>query len=236
MERMGCSMQLSPILHRWMRIPTGRRRSFDARTKFEKGMDFTTLLILSPDHEIIGCPASYRNAEVPSSRATGFTPHLGHGYVHRGRPCLDHNRVRIEIRMDGNNRPSWAGFEWEATLKMHRRDNTGQLSDTRVYAMFSTESVDYRLGVASVAAISSATNGRARASAAQPGAGPAHPPASRSSGTVIWYFGSLPASHQHAAAVDAFPIGPLSRGRAPAGPASLAAYGRLAAAWCWSNR
>lgn len=52
------------------------------------------------------------------------------------------------------------------------------------------KAVDYRLGVASVAAISSATNGRARASAAQPGAGPAHPPASRSSGTVIWYFGS----------------------------------------------
>ena len=43
--------------------------------------------------------------------------------------------------MDENNRRNWAvaerlGLEWEATLKSHRRDYLGKLSNTRVYAMF----------------------------------------------------------------------------------------------------
>ena len=148
-------------LHRWMpwaKVPYGIDEATqfcaDARTKFEKGLDFTTLLILSPDHEIIGCASLIsRNAEVPSFEI-GYWLHtafVGHGYVTEAARALTTIAFdsllsrRVEIRMDGNNRRSWAvaerlGFELEATLKMHRPDNTGQLSDTRVYAMFSTES------------------------------------------------------------------------------------------------
>ncbi len=48
---------------------------------------------------------------------------------------------RVEIHIDGHNRRSRAvaerlGFECEATLKAHGRNNRGQLCDTRIYAMF----------------------------------------------------------------------------------------------------
>lgn len=53
---------------------------------------------------------------------------------------------RVEIRMDARNTRSWAvperlGFEWEATLKAHRRDTAGRLEDTRIYAMWDVASL-----------------------------------------------------------------------------------------------
>ena len=47
----------------------------------------------------------------------------------------------MEIRVDDLNARSYAiperlGFEWEATLRAHERATNGELSNTRVYAMW----------------------------------------------------------------------------------------------------
>ena len=87
--------------------------------------------------------------EVPSFEI-GYWIHRAHarqGYVTEAARALatlafdELGSGRVEIRMDENNRRSWAvaerlGLEWEATLKSHRRDISGKLSNTRVYAMF----------------------------------------------------------------------------------------------------
>ena len=75
------------------------------------------------------------------------TAHAGQGYVTEAARALailafdGLGSRRVEIRMVENNQRSRAvagrlGFEWEATLKSHRRDNLGQLIGTRLYAMF----------------------------------------------------------------------------------------------------
>lgn len=78
-------------LHRWMswaKAPFGMRKAkkfcADARSKFEEGLDFTTLLILPSDHEIIGCASLLsRDAKVPSFELTYW---LHTGYVGRATP------------------------------------------------------------------------------------------------------------------------------------------------------
>ena len=109
------------------------------------------VLILPREGEIIGSAGLLaRDSEVPSfeirywfirrmpDRATPRRPQA------RWPSSLAFDELgsgRVEIRMDENNRRSWAvaerlGLEWEATLKSHRRDYLGKLSNTRVYAMF----------------------------------------------------------------------------------------------------
>ncbi len=78
-------------LHRWMswakaRFGMRKAKKFcaDARSKFEEGLDFTTLLILPSDHEIIGCASLLsRDAKVPSFELTYW---LHTGYVGRATP------------------------------------------------------------------------------------------------------------------------------------------------------
>ena len=144
-------------LHRWLSwaragftIDEARAFCTDARKRFDKGLDFIALLVLPADREIIGCASLLsRDPGVPSFELTYWlhTEFVGCGYVTEAACALAtfaFDRLagrRVEVRMDGNNRRSWAvaerlGFEWEATLKAYRRDNQGELSDWRVYAMF----------------------------------------------------------------------------------------------------
>ena len=146
-----------PELHSqmdWAKAPYGiseaQRFCADARTKFEDGRELNTLLILPREGEIIGSAGLLARAlEVPSFEVGYWihTAHAGQGYATEAARALttlafdELGSRRVEIRMDENNRRSRAvaerlGFEWEATLKSHRRDNLGKLSGTRVYAMF----------------------------------------------------------------------------------------------------
>ena len=143
-------------LHRWMSwaragftIDEARKFCADARSGFDKGQDFITLLTLPANGEIIGCACLLsRKPSVPSFELTYWlhTEFVGRGYVAEAARALTAFAFdklasrRVEIRMDGNNHRSWAvaerlGFEWEATLKSYRRNNQGQLSDWRIYAM-----------------------------------------------------------------------------------------------------
>ena len=87
--------------------------------------------------------------EVPSFEIGYWihTEHAGQGYATEAARALatlafdELGSRRVEIRMNESNWRSRAvaerlGFEWEATLKSHRRDNSGKLSGTRVYSMF----------------------------------------------------------------------------------------------------
>ena len=144
-------------LHRWMdwaKAPYGidEARAFcaAARTAFEDGEEFATLMTLPGHGRIIGSAGLVaRDMAVPSFEIGYWihTAHAGQGYVTEAARALARlafeglGSRRIEIRMDENNRRSCAvaerlGFEWEATLKAHRRDNLGQLVATRLYAMF----------------------------------------------------------------------------------------------------
>ncbi len=144
-------------LHRWMdwaKAPYGidEARAFcaAARTAFEDGEEFATLMTLPGHGRIIGSAGLIaRDMAVPSFEIGYWiqTAHAGQGYVTEAVRTLARlafeglGSRRVEIRMDENNRRSWAvaerlGFEWEATLKSHRRDNLGQLVGTRLYAMF----------------------------------------------------------------------------------------------------
>ena len=146
-------------LHRWMSwartgftIDEARQFCADARSRFDNGEDFIALLILPADREIIGCASLLsQDPGVPSFELTYWlhTEYVGRGYVTEAARTLTQfafDRLagrRVEIRMDGNNRRSGAvaerlGFQREATLKSYRRDNRGQLSDWRIYAMFDT--------------------------------------------------------------------------------------------------
>ncbi len=144
-------------LHRWMswartgfKIDEARTFCADARSRFDQGHDFIALLTLPAEREIIGCASLLsRDPRVPSFELTYWlhSEFVGCGYVTEAARALATFAFdslfagRVEIRMDGNNRRSWAvaerlGFEWEATLKAYRRNNRGELSDWRIYAMF----------------------------------------------------------------------------------------------------
>lgn len=121
-----------------------------AREGFESGIHLTTLIRLPNDGKIIGlAELSSVDPEVPSFEIGYWihTAYTGRGYVTEATHALttfafqrlDSNRV--QIRMDTNNRRSWAiperlGYQWEATLKAIGRDNLGELETYRVYAMF----------------------------------------------------------------------------------------------------
>ena len=122
----------------------------NARDAFDSGTHLATLLRLPDDGKIIGsAELTTIDQEVPSHEI-GYWIHsdyTGFGYVTEAAHALttfafrelDSNRV--QIRMDGNNQRSWAiperlGYKWEATLASSARDNLGQLTAFRVYAMF----------------------------------------------------------------------------------------------------
>ena len=146
-----------PELHHWMSwartgftIDDARQFCTDARSRFDEGQDFIALLVLPADREIIGCAGLVsREPRVPSFELTYWlhTAFVGRGYVTEAARALTAFAFdklasrRVEVRMDENNRRSWAvaqqlGFKWEATLKSYRRNNQGQLTDWRIYAMF----------------------------------------------------------------------------------------------------
>lgn len=150
-------------LHRWMSwartgftIDEARQFCADARSRFDNGEDFIALLIRPANQEVIGCASLLaQDPRVPSFELAYWlhTEYVGRGYVTEAARALTQFAFdslagrRVEIRMDGNNRRSWAvaerlGFQWEATLKSYRRDNQGQLSDWRIYAMFDTDRLD----------------------------------------------------------------------------------------------
>ena len=150
-------------LHRWMSwartdftIDEARKFCADARSRFDNDEDFIALLVLPTDQEIIGCASLVaQDPRVPSFELTYWlhTEIVGCGYVTEAARALTQFAFdnlagrRVEIRMDGNNRRSWAvaerlGFDWEATLKSYRRDNLGQLSDWRIYAMLDIEDLN----------------------------------------------------------------------------------------------
>ena len=146
-----------PELHRWMSwahgpfgIEQAREFCADAKDRFEDGRDFTALLTLADDDTLVGVASiMVRDEAVPSFEIAYWvhTDHAGHGYATEATAALtqlafdDCGGRRVELRIDERNRRSQAvaqrlGFEHEATLKSHRRDNGGRLGSTLIYAMF----------------------------------------------------------------------------------------------------
>lgn len=149
-------------LHRWMpwakeRYGMEQARSFcaDARARFDAGRDFTTLLTLADSGEIVGSAGLMgADADVPSFEIGYWarTPHTGRGYVTEAAAALARlafgacRARRVELRIDRDNARSQAvaerlGFELEATLRAHRRNNDGRLTATRIYALFDLASL-----------------------------------------------------------------------------------------------
>ena len=157
---LGAVMASYTELSRWMVWARGGYTVEDAeqfcnhaKEGFDSGIHFPTLLRLPRDGKIIGsAELTSIDPEVPSFEIgywlhSGYT---GHGYVTEATHALttfafrnlDSNRV--QIRVDTNNKKSWAiperlGYSWEATLKSTSRDNLGELATYRVYAMFEIE-------------------------------------------------------------------------------------------------
>jgi len=147
-----------PELHRWMpwaKAPYGIEEAKQfcafASKSFEEGVDFNVLLVHAADRRIIGSAGVHtRDPDVPSFEI-GYWLHtafVGRGFVTEAIRTLTRfafNRLgsrRLELRIDDRNRRSQAvaerlGYEWEATCKSDRRNNLGELSDSRIYAMFS---------------------------------------------------------------------------------------------------
>ncbi|MCY4130619.1 MAG: GNAT family N-acetyltransferase [Gammaproteobacteria bacterium] len=147
-------------LSRWMvwargsyNIESAEEACIRAKEGFDSGVRLPTLLRLPDDGKIIGmAELESIDPEVPSFEI-GYWIHSaysGHGYVTEATHALttlafqklDSNRV--QIRVDTNNQKSWAiperlGYKFEAALKSSARDNLGDLTTFRVYAMFKIE-------------------------------------------------------------------------------------------------
>ncbi len=145
-----------PALQRWMvwargryGIDEARRFCADARNAFDSGRDFAALLTLADNGTVIGSAGALMCDEAVPSFEIGYWLHTGHtgrGYATEAAEALtrlafeDGGARRVEARVDERNRRSRAvaerlGFELEATLKSHRRDNQGRLGNTLIYAM-----------------------------------------------------------------------------------------------------
>ena len=150
-----------PELHRWMPWANGpygieQARQFctDAQAKLEQGGEFTTLMTLGEDGRIVGSAGLTEHAVTVPSFEVGYwvhSAHTGRGLATEAAACLtrlafeDYGAKRVELRIAGRNRRSQAvaerlGFELEATLRAHGRDNAGRL-DALVYAMFDVASL-----------------------------------------------------------------------------------------------
>ena len=144
-------------LHEWMpwaRAPYGLSEAeafCDAtRRAMAAAHEYAVLLRQRTDDEIIGSMGLINvRWDVPKFEI-GYWLHsdyVGVGYCSEAARALTRfafeelDAKRVEITMDDRNTRSWAvaerlGFEWEAMHRADRRDNQGQLSNTRVYAMF----------------------------------------------------------------------------------------------------
>ena len=144
-------------LHEWMawaKAPYGltEAQAFcaDAERKLRDSVEFAVLMTRKDSGQIVGSSGLVNiDWDVPSCEIGYWvrTDCTGQGYATEAAHALAHyalatlRAARVEIRMDARNERSWRvakrlGFQWEATLRAHGRDNHGALRDTRVYAMF----------------------------------------------------------------------------------------------------
>lgn len=146
-----------PELRQWMSwalepYDLEKARSFCAAAaeNAKRGDDFSVLIVTRQRRRIVGC-CSLKACDWTVPRfEIGYwlrTGAVGKGYATESVRALTEMAFRllaaerVEIRVDDRNARSYAiperlGFEWEATLKAHERATNGELSNTRVYAMW----------------------------------------------------------------------------------------------------
>ena len=122
-----------------------------AARELEAGHDFTALMVPKRRGRIVGCCSlKARDWSVPRFEIGYWlrTDQVGNGYATEATRAMTEVAFRslaaerVEVRVDDLNARSFAvperlGFEWEATLKAHERGTNGQLSNTRVYVLWS---------------------------------------------------------------------------------------------------
>ena len=149
-----------PELRQWMPwavepYDLGKARSFcEVATKnAEDGDDYSVLIVTKGRRRIVGCCSLHQargDWAVPRFEIGYWlrTGAVGNGYATEAARALTELAFRslaaerVEIRVDDLNARSYAiperlGFELEATLRAHERATNGELSNTRIYAMWS---------------------------------------------------------------------------------------------------
>ena len=144
-----------PELKRWMiwaqKPPTvaeTHKLCCEAAEKFRLGTDLMLLLFAKKTGEIIGCSGLHRiDWSVPRFEIGywAVTHHAGNGYITEAVRAIDRfafkvlGAARVEIHCDHRNGASRrlaerAGFPFEGTLRHHRRDPRGRLTDMCLFA------------------------------------------------------------------------------------------------------
>ncbi|MCY3620344.1 MAG: GNAT family N-acetyltransferase [Gammaproteobacteria bacterium] len=147
-----------PELRQWMPwavepYDIQKARSFcEVATKnAEDGDDYSVLIVTKSRRRIVGCCSiKARDWAVPRFEIGYWlrTGAVGNGYATEAARALTELAFRslaaerVEIRVDDRNARSYAiperlGFELEATLRAHERATNGELSNTRIYTMWS---------------------------------------------------------------------------------------------------
>ena len=121
----------------------------ESRQKWLEDREYPLLMILKEGGTVIGsCGYPNLDWEVPKFEI-GYWCHsayTGCGYVSEAAYGLarlafdEFHAARVELRMDAQNERSWRvaerlGFELEAVIHADVRANSGELSDTRIYAL-----------------------------------------------------------------------------------------------------
>ena len=147
-----------PELRQWMPwavepYDIGKAKSFCevAADNAKAGDDYSVLIVAKRRRHIVGCCSlKARDWAVPRFEIGYWlrTGAVGNGYATEATRALTELAFRslaaerVDIRVDDLNSRSYAiperlGFEWEATLRAHERATNGELSNTRIYAMWS---------------------------------------------------------------------------------------------------
>ena len=147
-----------PELRQWMPwavapYDLGKAQSFceAAMKNAAQGDEYSVLMVTRGRRRIVGCCSlKARDWAVPRFEIGYWlrTGAVGNGYATEAARALTELAFRVlaaervEIRVDDLNARSCAiperlGFELEATLRAHERATNGELSNTRIYAIWS---------------------------------------------------------------------------------------------------
>lgn len=130
-------------------VEQSREFCIEARNNWKSDASYSLIMVRKDDGIIVGA-TGYPNIDwqVPKFEIGYWcrTNCVGQGYASEATRALamlafsENRAVRIELRMDDLNQRSWRvaermGFELEGVLRGDARSNSGEIRNTRVYAM-----------------------------------------------------------------------------------------------------